>query len=220
MPTNTANTTNELDDLLGLSDATQPPAGPSREWLKKMADAEDRCGSTSVGGLAVECGQPIASDGSDGSGFPPDFAKPRLLTNPISGATIDLQSVDSLLEHFAILNEMNKQVYATLNVLRERIGAMTDGTNKTRRLVGSQLRVKVEMPSDSWNNAKLKEAWNAYPAFAGDYLKISAVDPQIREVNKLKTMTVVDNPAFEVFRDIVLGANQGPTGLPKVTIEG
>lgn len=29
---------------------------PSREWLKKMADTEDACGSISVGGLASEMG--------------------------------------------------------------------------------------------------------------------------------------------------------------------
>jgi hypothetical protein len=34
--------------------------GPSREWLKQMADAEDACGgSVSVGGMAVDLGQPV-----------------------------------------------------------------------------------------------------------------------------------------------------------------
>jgi hypothetical protein len=32
---------------------------PSREWLRKMADAEDAAGSVSVGGMAVDCGQPV-----------------------------------------------------------------------------------------------------------------------------------------------------------------
>lgn len=30
---------------------------PSREWLEKMADAEDAAGSTSVGGMAADTGQ-------------------------------------------------------------------------------------------------------------------------------------------------------------------
>lgn len=209
--------TNELDELLGLADAPTPPTGPSREWLEKMANAEDKCGSTSVGGLAVECGQPV---GNDGSGFPANFAKPRIITNPVSGAAIDTEDVDQLIEAFAILDDVNKRVYATLQQLRELIGAKTDGTAKTRRLVGQRLQVKVEMPDDNWNNGQLKEAFNAYPQFRDAYLRIDTVKPQLREVKKLKTMTIVDNPAMELFRDIVLGANQGPTGLPKVTIEG
>lgn len=190
--TNAMNAANELDELLGLGNDTAP-ANP------------------------LPAGQ-VAS--GDGSGFPPDFAKPRIITNPVSGAAIDTEDVDQLIEAFAILDDVNKRVYATLQQLRELIGAKTDGTAKTRRLVGQRLRVKVEMPDETWNNGQLKEAFNAYPQFRDAYLRIETVKPQLREVKKLKTMTIVDNPAMELFRDIVLGANQGPTGLPKVTVEG
>lgn len=35
--------------------------GPSREYLQRMADAEDAAGSTSVGGMAVDMGQPVVA---------------------------------------------------------------------------------------------------------------------------------------------------------------
>lgn len=37
---------------------------PSREWLLKMADAEDAAGSVSVGGLAVACDMCVHCGGS------------------------------------------------------------------------------------------------------------------------------------------------------------
>ncbi len=42
----------ELESLL----AAPTPAGPSREWLEKMAALEAATGSLSVGGLAADCG--------------------------------------------------------------------------------------------------------------------------------------------------------------------
>jgi hypothetical protein len=61
-----------LAELLKAADRWHQPLGvePDREWLAKMAAAEDRCDSISVGGLAVEAGlyhAPKEQEDGDGS---------------------------------------------------------------------------------------------------------------------------------------------------------
>ena len=49
-----------LASLMGLADVwILRRRQPSRSWLRKMADGEDAAGSVSVGGMAVDCEQPV-----------------------------------------------------------------------------------------------------------------------------------------------------------------
>lgn len=91
---------------------------PSRAWLEKMADAEDRVGSISVGGLAVEMGLPVSpptpASQPDESWFDKLTAGKLAVENPTAHASqtaLDVDAYNSLanaiipiLENYGIKN--------------------------------------------------------------------------------------------------------------------
>lgn len=135
------------------------------------------------------------------------------------GEAIDSTDADALIAAYERIAKMNDTVYAVTVQIKQALGAMTEGTAKTRRVAGKSRVAVITMPSNTWNNSKLKEAYNSYPQFRDQYLRIESVAVKATEFNKTKTMTVVDNAPLETFLSMVASAENPPSGNPSVKIE-
>lgn len=145
-------------------------------------------------------------------------ANDRLVMNPVTGAVVDLKDIDSVIRAVKECKELKSDLESFDRLIRQTAVGFTKGTAKTRRIQGKTLRAKVEMPDDAFDQSILKEAWHAYPKHREKYLRISRIDPQLREVKKLRELST-DDPAFESFKTMIERANQGPQGMPRVTVE-
>lgn len=146
-----------------------------------------------------------------------DDASPYLIMP--DGEIVDLHDADALISAYEKIDKIDSQVYAVKAQLKQALGALTEGDKKTRRVAGRTRVAVITMPSGSWNNSKLKEAWNAYPQLRDQYLRIDSVAVKAVEFNKTKSMAVVDNPPLETFIAMVAAAEQPPSGNPSVKIE-
>lgn len=143
----------------------------------------------------------------------------RLIMNPITGAVVNLDDIDSVIRACA----ENKQLKADLDTfdrtVREAAVAFTTGTAKTRRIQGKTLKAKVEMGDVYPNQSILKEAYAAYPKYRDGYLTIASVNLKLREFKKLENLAT-DDPAFESFASMLKTAHQqGSVGSARVSIE-
>jgi len=140
------------------------------------------------------------------------------LLNPITDAIIP-DDPDSLIDAYEELKEMSDRIYAAQKSIRQKLEAKTVGQTeaKTRRVAGNRRRAILEMPSVSWDQSILKEAWNAFPDLRDECLKISEVGVKAREFAKLANTS--GSAKLETFRDMVKAAQRPPSGLPTVKIE-
>ena len=140
------------------------------------------------------------------------------IDHPLSpGEIVDCQDIDGLIDMYEELDHVDKQIYGTKLRIREALAKMTEGDAKTRRVRGQRRKAKVTMPSDSWEQSVLKEAWNSYPDFSKEVMSIASLRVRLREFKKL--VHTSGNDSFNTFRDMVSSANNGPTGTPSITIE-
>lgn len=135
------------------------------------------------------------------------------------GEAIDATDADALIAAYERIARMNDTVCAVTVQIKQALGAMTEGTAKTRRVAGKSRVAVLMMPGNTWNNSKLKEAWNSYPDLRDQYLRINEVAVKAVEFNKTRNMAVVDNPPLETFLSMVASAEQPASGNPQVKIE-
>lgn len=151
-----------------------------------------------------------------------DYEQSNETMNPLTGALVDLDDIDSIILAIDGTDGTKRQLndLKTFDrMLRERAVALTEGDAKTRRLRGKEHQAKVVMGDRYWDQSVLKEAWNSFPKFADKYLRIGSINPQLRECNKLASMTS-DDPAFDTFKGMLLRAKEnGSDGLATVSIE-
>lgn len=141
------------------------------------------------------------------------------IINPVTGAIVNTDDIDSLILGCDECKKLMNELKTFDHTLREIAWSKTAGTTKTRRLKGKKYQAKVEEGPRYPVSSILREAWNSYPQFREQYLKISKVDPQMREVAKLKSMTS-DDPAFGQFKGMIENAiANGTDGLPSVSLE-
>lgn len=140
------------------------------------------------------------------------------LTMP-DGEMVDMTDADALITAYERIEKMDATVYAVKTQIKQALAAMTEGDKKTRRVAGKSRVAVVTMPSGSWNNSKLKEAYNSYPQFRDQYLRIESVAVKAVEFNKTRSMAIVDNAPLETFVGMVAAAEQPPSGNPSVKIE-
>lgn len=133
-------------------------------------------------------------------------------------AIVESDDTDALIDLFEVVKDLGGIQYAAKVEIARRLEAKTDSEAKTRRVVGKRRKCKIEMPSETWDNSILKEAWNSYPELAASYLRIDKVAVQAREVKKLAE-TSSDQKTFCQFRQMVLAAKKPATGMPTVTVE-
>jgi hypothetical protein len=130
---------------------------------------------------------------------------------------IDLTSPDELIDAFERIDRLQKEASSFKLQLINAITALSKGPTKTRRVRGERRRAKIEMPSDYWDQGVLKKVWKKYPKYREEALAIDRLRVRKREFEKILAMT---GPLeWEAFRNLIAGANQGPSGNPRVTVE-
>lgn len=135
------------------------------------------------------------------------------------GEIVELTDADAVIDAYDAIDKLDAQVYATKTRLKQALAEMTEGTAKTRRVAGKRRVAVVTMPDKSWDNGKLKEAYNSFPAIRDQYLRIDRVAVKAVEFNKTRNMAVVDNPPLETFLSMVASAENPPSGNPSVKVE-
>ncbi len=165
-------------------------------------------------------------DGNDGGELAADSPEDFLANLPPiiraivrTNVSINNDDPDSLIEAYAAYKEASDLIYANLIRIRSRLGEMTKGQSeaKTRRIQGRRHVVKLEMPSEKWDQPILKEAWNSYPHLRDQCLRVAEIGVKATEWKKLKGTS--GTPDIETFRDIIASAVKPATGEPTVTIE-
>ena len=139
------------------------------------------------------------------------------IIDPLTGEVLDLDSIDALADAYQRITETMAALGPIKQAIAKRLGDMTEGEARTRRLRGETTRVKVEMPADSYDSGQLQSALNAFPKLGAEYLRIARVEPIRSEVKKLASES--GGEAFKTFKGMVMAANNGQTGTPKITIE-
>lgn len=139
------------------------------------------------------------------------------LIDPTTGEIIDTSDADQLIEAYIRIEDRDREIFAAKCELRKAIGALTTGEAKTRRVRGRRFRCKVTMPDERLDQSKLKEAWNSYPLYAPDVLRIAQIELRKREWGKVQNES---GPAdFMTFKRMVEAAILPPTGLPRIEVE-
>lgn len=154
---------------------------------------------------------------SDGADSDPGAA-PEII-DPLTGECIAADDLDALIDlHERCRREADK-IYVAKTLCAKALAAATSGDAKTRRLVtASGRKVKVEMPDNRWNQKTCKDLWVRFPDFAATYLRIASIDPQMREVKKLRE-TECKDVALATFKQQLLAAEEKATATPKISIE-
>jgi len=139
------------------------------------------------------------------------------IISPLDGEAIEPDDVDGLIDLYEQIDALDERLYTTKLQIREALAAQSEGDKKTRRVAGHRRRAKLTFPSDGWDNSILKEAWESYPQFRDEYLRINKIDPRVREVKKL--IDTAGPPDLTSFRDMVSSAQREATSPPTVKIE-
>jgi hypothetical protein len=151
--------------------------------------------------------------------YPPAAAGlPGELTDPLTGECVPADDPDALIDAY----ERLRLAEGALTLYRQQLTAALAGLvcaaeTRTRRVRGRRRRARLELPPDSWDQARLREAWERFPHLAGEVLQIQALRVRVREWRKLQAE--VGPPDFQAFKSLLAEAHQGVRGLPRVTIE-
>lgn len=136
---------------------------------------------------------------------------------PTTGEVVDLANADELIDCLERITKLDQTIYAAKQRVKSAIADLCTGDQKTRYVRGQRRRAKVESPSDSWDQPRLKEAWNSYPQHRESALKIATIGVKLMEFKKMEKES---GPAdFEQFRNMVAGAKKPSGAAPTITIE-
>lgn len=144
------------------------------------------------------------------------------ITAPIAlfapwGQSIAANDVDGLIEAYEQVDRVYREAREFRAQVANALLTNTEGDKRTRRVRGQSLQAKVELADDSWDGKLLREAWETFPQYRDQALKIESVKVMKREWNKVANTTGPED--FNAFRDLVTRANLGSTGTPKITVE-
>lgn len=139
------------------------------------------------------------------------------IVDPFGGEVVSVTDIDGLIDLYEKMKRISDQAYAVLQLVRRAAGNLAKGNTKTRRLQGDRRKAVIEMPGDSWDQSKLREAWHSYPHLREQCLRIDSIGVRLTEYKKLVNTT--GTPDVETFKSMVKDANRGPTGLPTIKIE-
>lgn len=142
----------------------------------------------------------------------------RYISHPFrSGLVADREDVDDLAETLRGVKSEIDSLRACEILLRAAIADHAKGDQKTQRVVGNRLTVKLTYPDDYWQQSVLKELWEEDPQQSRVYLRIATFAPNLREVKKLEAAH--GNERFESYKKRLLGARQPSSSPPSVVIE-
>lgn len=133
------------------------------------------------------------------------------------GVLVDVSNVDELATAYEEIRAAEQALRTRKLLVVEALARHATGTARTERVRGQVRRVKIEQPRASWDAGALKRVWERFSTYRDRYLKIEKIGVQMREIKKLRHEA--GPPEFEEFRRLVLEAERGPTGQPRITIE-
>lgn len=141
------------------------------------------------------------------------------IADPLTGEQIEVSNVDAMAEAYDRMEQRRTELEGAMKAIRIAIAALSagDAKSKTRRVRGERHTVKIELPDAHWDQSALKTAWEQYPELAREYVRIERFAPKLREITKLRNTE--GSGVFPSFKALVLGAEQAPTALPRITIE-
>lgn len=139
------------------------------------------------------------------------------IIDPTTGEVIDPKNVDQLAEAYAKIDALAREYGEALRAIRTALGELSEGDARTRRVRGEHHRVKLEMQPPNWNQKKLREAWDGFPKLAEEFIRIERFAPKLREVKKLDSES--GNESFEIFKALILSAEEPSTSPPRVVLE-
>lgn len=144
----------------------------------------------------------------------------------VNGELISRSDVDALeagLRWIDRARAPHKQALKMLDIaesqIREAVRDLAKGKNKTQRIVGQNgSTLKVTLPNDGWDQAKLRAIWDEETEWRGRCLKVNEIGVVDKEWQKLKGVS--DAPeGLRKFITRMLGAVVKAIQLPKVVIE-
>lgn len=139
------------------------------------------------------------------------------ITDPTTGEVIDPRNVDQMVEAYARLDALHREVGEALRSIRSALGELSNGDARTRRVRGDHHRVRLEMPDPTWDQKKLRQAWDEFPKLAQEFIRIAQFAPKLREVKKAENES--GSPEFTSFRDLLMSAKEPSTAPPRVYLE-
>jgi hypothetical protein len=141
------------------------------------------------------------------------------LIDPVTGEIVDTGDLDQLADAFERVRDIEKKLGASKAMIVAAMTAMvsSDVTTRTVRVRGQRRRVKIELPDDSWDQSRLREAYDNYPQFRAEFLQIAEFRVRLRELRKSAAES--GPKEFEDFKSLLRKANLGTRGIPRVTIE-
>lgn len=138
------------------------------------------------------------------------------IINPLTGEIIE-QTYDDLAENIHMVNEYIKHLSYFVRQARVILAEMSPKAEDsyTSYARGEKYRIKIVYPANQWDNNSLQNAWNFYPEYR-QYLRISKIEPNMREIKKLKKE--IGDSNFQKFKEIVLAAERESNSPPVITI--
>jgi len=132
----------------------------------------------------------------------------------------DVMNIDEICKLLQVVVEQKKRLQTCEYECRQALTLLTSGDTQTRHLKGAEFTAKITMPKPSWSQPVLKELWSdpeiQETGLAATYLRVAKIDPQLREVDKLRRTD--GNELFSSFKEKLLSAEKPPTGIPTVTV--
>lgn len=130
---------------------------------------------------------------------------------------VDTTDVDGLIGLYERADAQYKKALDVRRQCAHALEVLTEGDARTRRVRGETREAQVVQPDDYWDQSMLFEAWNSYPKFRDEMLKIATLRVRLRIFKK--AVNTSGPPDFEQFRNMVAAANKGPSGTPRIVIE-
>lgn len=212
---------NPLDDLMNDPDSGLPTIATKRaDKAKRAADLDSEL---DIDGLDI----------TDPTELPPI----EITHHPITGETIDLTDVESVVRNIIETKSVITAINAFDADLRRAAMHLAAGETKTRRLTamidGEMQTIEVHMPDDEWPARELAilSAWcvetsrvEQLGAFNRRFIRTKVkteYSPIKKEVKKLANETFPEGSLLAVAKEKLLAINKGTANkLPRVLIAG
>lgn len=140
------------------------------------------------------------------------------LINPVTGAVVDIDSIDSVIEHYKEANDISREVGRFKDVCRSLLQQKTESNgSKTHHVLGSRWRATVVESDPSPSTSVLRQLVNQYPSMAPRYIVPSGYRIDKRQYKVMQNSTS-DNPQFNALKQQIESAiATAPEPKPSIT---
>lgn len=128
------------------------------------------------------------------------------LINPVTGAVVDIESNDSIIEHYNEANEVSREIGRFKDICRTLLHQRTvsNGT-KTSRILGTRWQATIVESDPTPSTSTLKQLVNAYPEMAPRYIVPSGYRIDKKQW-KVMQGSSSDNPQFNALKQQIESA--------------